>query len=216
MPNKLEYSRLSEHEMLSRAKMFYELMSARRTVRSFSTEAIPDKVIDYIVRTAATSPSGANKQPWHFCIVRDPDIKKQIREGAETEEKLNYEARYSEEMLRDIGDLETNPVKEFLEDAPVLIVVFKESYRVVEGYRRKNYYVNESVGLASGFLLAAIHNAGLVTVTHTPSPMKFLNTILGRPHNEVPLLLMPVGYPARDVLIPEIDRKRPDEIMSIY
>jgi iodotyrosine deiodinase len=216
MPKKLEYSRLPEHEMLSRAKMFYELMSARRTVRSFSTEPIPDEVLDYIVRTAATSPSGANKQPWHFCIVRDPDIKKQIREGAEAEEKLNYESRYSEEMLRDIGNLETSPVKEFLEDAPVLIVVFKESYRVVDGYRRKNYYVNESVGLASGLLLAAIHNAGLVTVTHTPSPMKFLNAILGRPHNEVPVLLMPVGFPARETLIPEITRKSPDEIMSIY
>lgn len=212
----LAYDRLSPEEMVVRARDFYEKMRSRRSVRMFSEEDIPDEVIDYIIRAAGTSPSGANKQPWHFCVVRDPGVKKKIREGAEMEEKQNYSERFSDEMLGDIEHLGTNPVKEFLETAPVLIVVFKESYRVIDGYKRKNYYVNESAGLASGLLLAAIHNAGLVTVTHTPSPMKFLNQILDRPQNEVPILLMPVGYPAENAVVPDIGRKPLHEIMTRY
>jgi iodotyrosine deiodinase len=212
----LDFTRLPPDEMTRRAKQFYEQMCSRRSVRSFSTDDIPDEVLDYIIRTAGTSPSGANKQPWHFCLVRDPAVKKQIRSGAEAEEKLNYDTRFSEEMLSDIGPLGTHAKKEYLEAAPALIVVFKESYRIADGYRRKNYYVNESVGLASGLLLAAIHHAGLVTVTHTPSPMKFLNSILGRPHNEVPVLLMPVGYPDPETTIPDIERKAIFEIMTRY
>jgi iodotyrosine deiodinase len=212
----LHYDRPSPEEMVVRARDFYEKMRTRRSVRMFSDEDIPDEVIDYIIRAAGTSPSGANKQPWHFCVVRDPAVKKNIREGAEAEEKQNYSERFSDEMLGDIEHLGTNPVKEFLVTAPVLIVVFKESYRVADGYKRKNYYVNESVGLASGLLLAAIHYAGLVTVTHTPSPMKFLNQILDRPQNEVPILLLPVGYPAENAVVPDIGRKPLNEIMTRY
>jgi iodotyrosine deiodinase len=212
----LEYTRPEPGEMASRARSFHERMRTRRTVRSFSGDDIPDEVLENIILTAGTAPSGANKQPWHFCLVRAPEIKRRIREAAEAEERRNYEERFSSEMLDDIGHLGTNPEKAFLEDAPALIVVFKESYRVVDGYKKKNYYVNESVGLASGLLLAAIHNAGLVTVTHTPSPMKFLNEILDRPQNEVPILLMPVGYPAQGVMVPDIDKKAPGEIMTRY
>jgi len=213
---KLDYVRPAEADVITRATEFRALMSRRRTVRHFSSEPIPDGVLEDLIRTAGAAPSGANKQPWFFAVVRDPEVKQRIRMAAEKEETLSYAERYSEEMLEDIAQLDVSPSKPYLTEAPALIVVFKQSYRVVDEYRRKNYYVNESVGLASGLLLAAIHYAGLVTVTHTPSPMKFLNEILERPHYESAILLMPVGYPAAEVEIPDVTRKSLDEIARFY
>ena len=213
----LQYIRPGETEIQAKISDFLSLMRTRRTVRTFSRDPLPDGVVENLVRTAATAPSGANKQPWHFVIVRDAKVKKYIRQAAELEEARNYSGRFSEEMLSDIAHLPVDACKPYLEDAPALIVVFKESYRVDDqGLRRKNYYVNESVGLAAGILIAAIHQAGLVTVTHTPSPMKFLNDILQRPSNETPILLMPVGYPADGTTIPELTRKTFDEICTIF
>jgi len=213
----LQYIRPGETEIQAKISDFLSLMRTRRTVRTFSRDPLPDGVVENLVRTAATAPSGANKQPWHFVIVRDAKVKKYIRQAAEQEEARNYSGRFSEEMLSDIAHLPVDACKPYLEDAPALIVVFKESYRVDDqGLRRKNYYVNESVGLAAGILIAAIHQAGLVTVTHTPSPMKFLNDILQRPSNETPILLMPVGYPADGTTIPELTRKTFDEICTIF
>lgn len=213
---KLEYVRPAEGDVAARAADFRALMSRRRTVREFASDPIPDGVLEDVVRTAGAAPSGANKQPWFFAVVRDPAVKARIREAAEQEETLSYAERYSQEMLEDIAVLGVNASKPYLTEAPALIVVFKQSYRVVDAYRRKNYYVNESVGLASGLLLAAIHHAGLVTVTHTPSPMKFLNEILERPQSETAILLMPVGFPAADVEIPDVTRKSLDEIARFY
>lgn len=213
----LDYQRPAADSILKNSASFLELMQRRRTVRTFSSDPVPDGVLENIVQTAGTAPSGANKQPWFFAVVTSPEVKRRIREAAETEEALNYNGRYSAEMLADIGGLPVDASKPYLEEAPALIVVFKQSYRVdEEGYRRKNYYVNESVGIASGLLLAAIHQAGLVTVTHTPSPMKFMNEILERPHYESAILLMPVGYPAEGTTIPDITRKPLEEIARFY
>ncbi|HQU58716.1 MAG TPA: nitroreductase family protein, partial [Saprospiraceae bacterium] len=156
------------------------------------------------------------KQPWTFCVVANPTIKKQIREAAEKEEYLNYHGRMSEEWIEDLQAFGTDWHKPFLETAPYLIVVFKKAYSLEGGEKKKNYYVNESVGLATGFLLAAIHNAGLVALTHTPSPMNFLQEILGRPENERPFLLIPVGYPADDAKVPCLSRKEKDEVLVFY
>ncbi len=211
-----QFERFPEDEMLRRSIDFLERMSNRRTVREFSDEPIPSEILDNAIATAGTAPSGANKQPWHFCVITDPEIKKKIREAAETEEKENYERRYSEEMKKDLSKFETNFVKEYLTTAPALIVVFRESYKVVDGVRYKNYYVNESVGIATGMMIAALHNAGLATLTHTPNPMRFLNDILNRPQNETPIVLMPIGYPAEGAKVPDINRKPLDEIMSRF
>lgn len=207
---------LSEPEMIQRAQDFYDRMSNRRTVREFSSKPIPENIVEQAVATAGTAPSGANKQPWHFCVIKDSDIKQKIREAAEAEEKENYERRFSEEMKKDLSKFETNFIKEYLTNAPALVVVFKQSYEVIDGVRYKNYYVNESVGIATGMLIAALHNAGLATLTHTPNPMKFLNKILDRPDNETPIVLMPVGYPADNAKVPDIDRKSLDEIMTRF
>ncbi|KPP96401.1 MAG: Nitroreductase [Bacteroidetes bacterium HLUCCA01] len=213
----LDYERPAPDSVLKNSSEFLQLMQRRRTVRTFSSEPLPDGVLENIVQTAGTAPSGANKQPWFFTVVTSPEIKRRIRVAAEHEEALNYSSRYSAEMLADIGGLPVDASKPYLEEAPALIVVFKQSYRVdEEGYRRKNYYVNESVGIASGLLLAAIHQAGLVTVTHTPSPMKFMNDILERPHYESAILLMPVGYPAEGTTVPDLTRKSLDEIARFY
>jgi nitroreductase len=204
-------------EMLKRAKAFYQWANARRTVREFSPREIPQEVLDNLLLTAGTAPSGANKQPWTFCVVTDPEIKKQIRIEAEKEEKISYESRMSEEWLEDLMAIGTDWKKPFLEIAPALIVVFKRSYEVMQdGKKRQNYYVTESVGLACGFLLMAIHHVGLAALTHTPSPMNFLGKILNRPENEKPFLLIPVGYPAEDATVPDIRRKPLDEIKIIY
>ncbi|MBX2962745.1 MAG: nitroreductase family protein [Cyclobacteriaceae bacterium] len=206
-----------EAEVVKRSKAFYEWMNQRRTVRDFSNKPIPREVIDNLILTASTAPSGAHKQPWTFCIVSDPSIKKQIREAAEKEEHESYTNRMTDEWLNDLLPLQTDWQKPFLETAPYLIVVFKKSYDLsADGNKRTNYYVSESVGLACGFLLAAIHHAGLVALTHTPSPMNFLTKILNRPENEKPFLLIPVGYPANETFVPNLKRKPLDEVAVYY
>ena len=207
----------SEEEMLFRSKVFYDWMNKRRTVRDFSEKAIPKEVIENIILTASTAPSGAHKQPWTFCIVSDPSIKSDIRKAAEKEEYESYHSRMSEEWLEDIKPLQTDWKKPFLETAPYLIVVFKKAYDLMpDGRKKTNYYVNESVGLACGFLLAAIHHAGLVALTHTPSPMNFLMTILKRPENERPFLLIPVGYPHSETYVPKLERKPIESVATFY
>ncbi len=213
----LDFVSRTATDMSTRATEMYDLMNKRRTVREFSSQDIPSDVLHNIIRTAGTAPSGAHKQPWFFCLVRNPEVKRRIREGAEQEEEINYNGRMSDEWLEDLRPFRTNATKEFLEIAPALIVVFKQVYQIGEdGRRLKNYYVNESVGLAAGMLIAALHNAGLATLTHTPSPMKFLNDILERPANETPVLLIPVGYPAENCEVPNLERKGLDEIMREY
>jgi nitroreductase len=207
---------LEPDEMLHRAIEFYSLMSKRRSVRFFSDREIPDELLDWAIRTAGTAPSGANKQPWTFCVVRNPEIKKRIREAAEKEEYESYTSRMTQEWLEDLAPLGTDWHKEFLETAPALIVVFRKSHDILDGVKKKNYYVQESVGIACGFLLAALHQAGLASLTHTPSPMNFLQEILERPENEKPYLLIPVGYPSPDALVPDIKRKSLEEIMIRY
>ena len=205
-----------EKEMLSKSKSFYQLMNIRRTVRDFSDKPVPKEIMENIISTASTAPSGAHKQPWNFCLVGDPEIKKQIRKAAEKEEKENYSGRMSERWLRDLNPFGTDWKKPFLEVVPWHIVVFKRVYEVVNGEKNNNYYVNESVGIATGFLLAAIHNSGLVALTHTPSPMNFLCSVLNRPENERPFLLIPVGYPAENVMVPDIKRKSLEEVITCY
>ena len=195
-------------EMRSRAEAFAAEAARRRTVREFSSRPIPGGVIEACLRSAGAAPSGANLQPWHFVVVTDPKAKHRIREAAEVEEREFYEQRAPQEWLDALEPLGTDPNKPFLEVAPVLIAVFAETYGVLQDGRRvKHYYVAESVGIATGLLVAAIHHAGLVALTHTPSPMGFLNQILDRPSNEKPYLLLVVGYPAEDVTVPDIARK---------
>jgi len=184
-------------------------------VRDFSNKPVPLKIIMNAVKAAASAPSGANKQPWHFVIVKDSAVKKEIRFAAEKEEKEFYEHRAPDTWLEDLNQFETDWHKPFLELAPYLIVVFKKNYDLDEQVKRKNYYVNESVGIASGFLLVALHNAGLATLTHTPSPMGFLEKILDRPENEKAVLLIPVGYPAEDATVPDLKKKSFEEISTI-
>lgn len=195
---------------------FVERMLERRTVRDFSPESVPFAAIENAIRAAASAPSGANQQPWRFVVVSDPEVKRRIRIAAEAEEKEGYERRMPPEWLRAIAPLGTDWHKPFLEIAPYLIVVFRLDYSLDEAGRKiKHYYVQESVGIACGFLLAALHLAGLATLTHTPSPMNFLGTILERPPNERPFLLIPVGYPAPDATVPVIAKKPLDEVMQV-
>jgi iodotyrosine deiodinase len=204
-------------EMTERAVTFTEWMNTRRTCRDFSDKPVPKRVIENIIMTASTAPSGAHKQPWTFCAVSDPEIKKQIRIEAEKEEYESYHGRMPEEWKKDLLPLQTDWKKEFLEIAPYLIIVFKKSYDLdVDEKKANTYYATESCGLACGFLLAAIHNAGLVALTHTPSPMNFLSKILNRPVNEKPFLLIPVGYAAEECWIPDIQRKNLEEIAQFY
>lgn len=214
IPYSLPHKSLEQIEEASLA--FYRSMKLRRSIRDFATTSIPDSIIEHILMTASTAPSGANKQPWTFCAVSDPMIKSQIRQAAEKEEFENYHGRMNEEWLNDLAVLGTDENKQFLETAPWLIVVFKKPYDLADGHKRKNYYVSESVGIACGFLLTAIYQSGLVALTHTPSPMNFLKKILKRPENETPYLLIPVGYPAEKVLVPDITRKGPDEVIEWY
>ncbi len=207
----------SEQEVLSRSDSYLQWLAKRRTVREFSDKPIPKKVIENIILSASTAPSGAHKQPWTFCVVSNPDIKKQIRVAAEKEEYDSYHGRMSEEWLEDLKPLGTDWQKPFLEVVPYLIIVFKKAFDIsCEGTKKNNYYVNESVGLATGFLLSAIHNAGLVALTHTPSPMNFLTKLLNRPENERPFLLIPVGYPVEETYVPHIKRKPLDEVAVFY
>ena len=208
---------LSPEEMLNRSKEFYQWLDRRRSVRHFSEKEVSVEVIEEIIKAAGTAPSGAHKQPWKFCAVSNQYLKAKIRKAAEEEEKENYAGRMSERWRKDLAPLGTDENKEFLETAPWLIVVFKELYELVEnGEKNNNYYVNESVGIACGMLISAIHNAGLVTLTHTPSPMNFLAKLLKRPVNERAFLLLPVGYASRDALVPDIRRKRLEEISEFY
>jgi len=212
----LAHTEYSPEEMLSRARTYHARHESRRTVRMFSDRAIDREVIELILKTASTAPSGANKQPWNFCVVTNHKVKAEIREAAEKEEYENYHGRMSDDWLDDLKKFGTDWHKDFLTTAPYIIVVFKKAYDLNgEGKKEKNYYVNESVGLACGMLISAIHNAGLVTVTHTPSPMNFLQKVLERPDNERPFLLLPVGYPAENAKVPVISRKGL-EAMSVW
>ncbi len=206
----------SKEEMIKRSKEFYEYMDKRRSLRMFSDREIPIEVIENIIKTASSAPSGAHKQPWTFCVVSNPAIKKEIRKAAEAEEYLSYNGRMTKEWLADLAVFNTDWHKEFLETVPYLIVVFKKSYDLINAQKHKNYYVNESVGLATGFLIAAIHQAGLVTLTHTPSPMIFLQKILKRPENEKPFLLLPIGFPTDGAEVPDLKRKPLEEIMVLF
>lgn len=201
--------------MKQRAKEFYTDIRRRRTVRDFSNRIVSKEIIENCIRAAGTAPNGANLQPWHFVAVADPNIKHKIRVAAEEEERIFYEKRAPKEWLQALLPLGTDWRKPFLEIAPFLIAIFAQSYGVTpDGNRVKNYYVQESVGIATGFLIAALHHAGLVTLTHTPSPMGFLNEILKRPSNEKPYLLLVVGYPAEDAMVPDISKKPLDEIST--
>ena len=214
----------SGEEMIKRSNSFYHWMDNRRTVRDFSDKPVPKEVIEKILLTASTAPSGAHKQPWTFCVVSDAAIKKQIRTEAEKEEFESYNGRMTEEWKADLLPLQTDWKKEFLETAPYLIIVFKRSYELetkTEGdhqslYKHQNYYVTESCGIACGFLLTAIHHAGLAALTHTPSPMNFLSKVLNRPANEKPYLVIPVGYPADECWVPALERKTLDKIAAWY
>lgn len=204
----LKFQSKTEGEMLDQAEKFYREMNRRRSVRHFSPEPIPRKLIELAIRTASSAPSGAHRQPWKFVAVSDPSIKKKIRQAAEREEKKSYQERMPEEWLKALAPIGTDWRKPFLEIAPWIVVVFAESYGLEpNGSHRKNYYVQESVGIACGLFIAAIHQMGLVTLTHTPSPMKFLSEILNRPENERPYILFPVGYPAENSLVPNLRRK---------
>lgn len=206
-----------ETSMIECSKEFYNQMEKRITVRDFSDQPVPKEVIENILLTASTAPSGAHKQPWTFCVVSDAGIKKQIRMEAEKEEYESYHGRMPEEWLKDLRPLQTDWKKEFLETAPYLIIVFKKSYELNDDGTKGNvYYANESCGIACGFLLAAIHHAGLGALTHTPSPMNFLSKVLQRPENEKPYLLIPVGYIAEECWVPDIKRKSLEKISSWY
>lgn len=216
-PVPLRFDRLPPDEQRARAREFLARIRTRRTVRHFSGEPVPDEVIDAAIAAAASAPSGANMQPWRFVVVREPAVKRRIREAAEAEERESYERRMPDDWLEALAPLGTDWHKAFLEIAPCLIVVFRVDYGIepgADGAERhvKHYYVSESVGIACGFLLAALHWAGLATLTHTPSPMGFLAEILDRPKNEKPYLLIPVGYPAPDAEVPDITKKTMDEV----
>ena len=214
---KLDFKQFSQKEMIQRSKSFLSEISTRRTVREFSTKSVPLEIIENCIKSAGTAPSGANKQPWSFTIVEDKKVKAKIRIAAEKEEKEFYSHRATKEWLEDLNQFGTDWQKPFLETAPYLIIVFRQIYDIDDkGSQRKNYYVNESVGIASGFLLAALHNAGLATLTHTPSPMNFLGKILNRPENEKAYLLIPVGYPADTAEVPNIKKKPFSEISKKF
>lgn len=213
-PVPFAFERLSLTESRRRAAELLAELRTRRSIREFSPDPVPDDVLELLVATAAVAPSGANRQPWRFVIVRDPELKKRIREAAEKEEKLSYEIRMPETWLAALDPLGTDWHKPYLETAPALIVVFKKDYELLDGKRQNAYYAYESVGIASGFLIAAIHHAGLASLTHTPSPMNFLADILGAEPGEKAFLLIPVGYPAEQVMVPDIRRKPLDQVLT--
>lgn len=209
------FHELPPKEMKIKAADFYDHMKRRRTVRDFSDRPVPQEVIEHCLLAAGTAPNGANKQPWHFAVVSDPNVKMKIREAAEDEEHEFYNHRAPEDWLEDLVPFGTNEEKPFLEKAPYLIGIFAQNYNINEaGKKEKHYYVKESVGIATGILITALHNAGLATLTHTPSPMGFLNEIMKRPSNEKPFLLLVVGYPEENVTVPDITKKPLEEIAS--
>lgn len=215
IPYKTE--RFAPDVMKDRSKAFYLEMNSRRSVREFSNESIEMEILENIILTAGTAPSGANKQPWTFCLVTNQELKEKIKEAAEKEEIANYSSRMNEEWLRDLAPLGTDEHKDFLGIAPALVVVFKRAFEFGPGgEKHQNYYVNESVGIATGLLIAAIHHAGLCCLTHTPSPMNFLEKILERPSNERAFLLIPVGFPEKAASVPDIRRKTIEDIRKHY
>ncbi|HIL66320.1 MAG TPA: nitroreductase family protein [Flavobacteriales bacterium] len=203
----------SSEDLIKNSEKYYQEINKRRSIRDFSDMEVPKEVIENIIKAAGSAPSGAHKQPWTFCVISNTKLKSEIRKLAEKEEYENYHGRMSDSWKEDLEHLGTDHIKEFLEVAPYLIVVFKKVFDLDKDKNKsQNYYVNESVGIAVGFLITAIHQAGLVTLTHTPSPMKFLQKALGRPKNEKAFLLLPVGYPAKDCKVPDLKRKNLDEI----
>lgn len=206
--------RVPPDEVVRRLEAELEVAQARRSVRQFSRDPVPREAIEAALRVAGTAPSGAHRQPWHFVAVGDPDLKRRIREGAEVEERAFYAERATPDWLAALEPLGTDEIKEHLTDAPWVIVVFRRDADVVAGVRQRNYYVAESVGIAVGMLLAALHRAGLAALTHTPAPMVFLRELCGRPAEEKPFLLLPVGYPAEGCRVPELRRKGLEEIAS--
>lgn len=207
----------SEAEMLERSEQFYNWADERRSVRHFSDKKVSIEILKNIILTASTAPSGAHKQPWTFCLISNTKLKSTLRELAEQEEKKSYGGRMSDKWIEDLEPLGTDWQKEFIDVAPWIIVVMKRVYEFGENDKKiNNYYVSESVGIASGFLLMAIQNAGLVALTHTPSPMNFIAKALKRPDNERPFLLIPVGYPAKSVKVPDLTRKTSDDIIEYY
>lgn len=211
------YQSYPETEMLERAQSFYQDMKRRKTIREFSNRPVPRAVIETCLLTAGTAPSGANHQPWHFAVVTDTALKHRIRVEAEIEEREFYDRRAPQEWKDALAPLGTDADKPFLETAPYLIAIFGQKATMMDdGSAVKNYYVPESVSIATGFLISALHHAGLATLTHTPSPMGFLNQLLQRPDNEKPYILLVVGYPAEDCMVPNIQKKPLDQIASFY
>jgi iodotyrosine deiodinase len=215
-PVPLDFERLGADEMRERSQAFLELMRARRSVRFFSEEPVPYELVRNAVEVAGTAPSGAHQQPWTFAVVSDPGLKQEIRAGAEAEEREFYERRATDQWKEAIKPIGTDWVKTHITDAPHVVVVFEQVYRLgADGEKIKHYYVKESVGIAVGFFLAAVQASGLVALTHTPSPMAFLARILDRPANERPFILIPVGFPAPDSVVPDLSRKPLDEILVV-
>ena len=212
---KLQFNLLNRNEMVDKSKWLYLEALKRRSVREFSKRNVPLSVLKNLIKTATSAPSGANKQPWHFVIIKNKKLKKKIRIAAEKEEMAFYNRRATKEWKKDLDPFNVTWEKPFLEDAPSLIVVFKKIYNLEGKKKSKNYYVSESVGIACGFLILAIHNAGFVCLPHTPSPMGFLEDILERPKNERAFLLIPVGYPAKDTIVPKITKKSFQETCTI-
>jgi nitroreductase len=212
-----ETPHLPENEMRDRAAEFYELMARRRSVRTFSSDDVPRDLIETAVRTAGTAPSGAHQQPWTFVLVGDPATKRQVRLAAEEEERTNYlDGRMPEDWREEIARLGTSWQKPYLEEAPWIVVLFEQRFGLDGGARRKHYYVKESVGIAAGIFIAALHNMGLATLTHTPSPMAFLTKLLERPSNERPFVLFPIGYPEPGSVVPKLERKPLHDILIEY
>ncbi len=211
-----DFPKYDENDMLTRSEYFKNYMKKRRSIREFSSEPVHKKIIENCIKAAASAPSGANKQPWHFVLVKDNKIKREIRIAAEKEEAEFYSSRAPEEWLEALEPFGTNAKKPFLEEAPYLIVIFEEKYALdKEGNIVKNYYVKESVGIAVGMLITALHYSGLATLTHTPSPMNFLNSILNRPENEKPYLILVVGKPKKGTKVPDIEKKEFEDICTI-
>ena len=203
--------------MLQRSTSYYDWLNKRRSVRELSDKPVSKKIIENLILSASTAPSGAHKQPWTFCAISNQELKAKIREAAEVEEKLGYEGRMSERWKKDLEPLGTDMNKPFIEEAPWIVIAFKKVYELEEdGTKHNNYYVNESVGIACGMFISAIQNAGLVTLTHTPSPMNFLAKVLDRPSNERAYILFPIGYPKEEVFVPNIERKHIDEVAVFY
>ena len=213
---KYDFEILPTDEIIKNSEDFFEKLSKRRSVRTFAKTPIPDEVIVNLIKTGATAPSGANKQPWFFYVIKDNMLKRRIREQSEKIERENYETRFSDEMKQDLKQLKTNADKPFLEDAPFLIIVCREKYKISGGKKEKNYYVNESVGIALGFMIAAIHLSGLVTVPYTPNPMHFLRELLEIPENLAPVVILPIGFPAAGTEVPDIVKKSVNEIMKVF